>query len=213
MVIDPHDLVEIDTKNLISHTPIPDWAIESLSVAPYVVVRRAHAPSGQIAIGIRGKSRGERFAAFLPEHAIIRQLKPEHLTGKHLLKYRQSPVFVSLEIAGEILDRYNLVWGPGGSAGFELASGVETVTAKSDLDLIVRAINPIPINIAVKILSELQRCPAKADVQVETAEGAFSLVEYAKNSFPILLKTQYGPLLIENPWVNSLATSNFAYEI
>lgn len=213
MVLDPHDLVEIDTENLISHSPIPAWAMESLSVAPYVVVRRAHAPSGQIAIGIRGKSRGERFAAFLPKHAVIRQIKPEHLTGRHLLKYRQSPVFESLEIAGEILNRYQLVWGPGGSTGFELASGVETVTAKSDLDLIVRAIKPLPINTAFQILSGLQKCPARADVQVETPLGAFSLAEYARNTFPILLKTQNGPLLLENPWMNNVGTSNLPSEI
>lgn len=64
MVIEPHDLLKIDAKHLISHTPIPDWAIQALNMAPYVVVRRAHAPKGQIAVGIRGKARNERFGMY-----------------------------------------------------------------------------------------------------------------------------------------------------
>lgn len=200
MEIEPHDILEMNPKAIVSHSPIPDWAIQSLSIAPYVVVRRAHAPNGQVAIGIRGKARNERFAACLPEDDVIRQIKPEDLTSRHLRKNKQLPVFFSLEMAGKILEKCELVWGPGGSVGFELASGVETATYESDLDLIIRAPNPISIDFANQIINGLNGCPARVDAIVETAAGAFSLMEYAKSHSPILLKTKYGPVLSENPW-------------
>ncbi|UOE53544.1 malonate decarboxylase holo-ACP synthase [Cytobacillus oceanisediminis] len=200
MVIEPHDLLKIEAKHLISHSPIPDWAIQALSMASYVVVRRANAPDGQIAIGIRGKARSERFGAFIPIDAFIHQIKPEHLAEISLWENKQSPVFFSLKIASEILEKHKIVWGPGGSVGFELATGLETVTSGSDLDIVVRAPKPIPVNIAAQIVNEMKSCPARVDIQAETPAGSFSLLEYAKGSATMLVKTKYGPLLCEDPW-------------
>ncbi|MEK3820364.1 malonate decarboxylase holo-ACP synthase [Cytobacillus sp. FSL W8-0315] len=204
MVIEPHDLLKIDAKHLISHTPIPDWAIQALNMAPYVVVRRAHAPKGQIAVGIRGKARNERFGAFMPADAIISHIRPEDLTARTLWENKPSPVFLSLTIASEILAKHKLVWGPGGSAGFELATGNVTVTAESDLDLILRAPEPIPIHTAAEIMNVMKSCPARVDIQAETPAGSFSLAEYASGSDTMMVKTKFGPLLCENPWKSKL---------
>jgi phosphoribosyl-dephospho-CoA transferase len=200
MVLEPHDLLKINPKDIFSHSLIPEWVFYSLEIAPFVVVRRVHAPRGQAAIGIRGKQRNQRFGAFLPEHSVIKQIKPEDLTGKELWKDKQSPVFATLKFVEKIFNAHSLSWGPGGSVGFELASGVKTVTSKSDLDLIIRSPEPLEFCIARKLVEELKKSPARVDVQVETPAGAFSLVEYARGPGPVLLKTMLGPKLSSNPW-------------
>ncbi|MBI0576808.1 malonate decarboxylase holo-ACP synthase [Neobacillus cucumis] len=203
MVIETHDLLKISHDDIISHSPIPQWAVQSLKKAPYVVVRRVHAPKGQVAIGIRGKARNERCGAFLPVDCVLKQIKPEHLKERNLWKKKLSPVFLAMEFAEAILEGYGLSWGPGGSAGFELASGVETVTSKSDLDIIIRAPKPLPANKALEITKEFKNCPVRVDLQVETTEGGFSLLEYARGTGTVLLKTMFGPKLSSNPWAET----------
>ena len=209
MVLEPHDLLKIDPKDMISHSIIPEWVFHSLDIAPFVVVRRVHAPRGQAAIGIRGKERNQRFGAFLPEHCVLKQIKPEDLTGKDQWKGKQSPVFAAMELVGDLFNHHRLSWGPGGSVGFELASGVETVTSKSDLDLIIRSPKPMRLNRAREMVEELEKIQIRVDVQVETPAGAFSLVEYARGPGPVLLKTMFGPKLSSNPWDVSKASSLF----
>lgn len=200
MELETHDLLEIDQQDLISHTELPEWAMKSLEMAPFVVVRRAHAPEGQIGVGIRGKNRNERFAAFLKGNRMIRQIKPEQLTSKNLWENKEAAVFSALGEAGVLFRSHGLSWGPGGSVGFELASGVETVTLESDLDLIIRAPEPLPMAIAVDIVKVLDKSTVRIDVQVETPAGGFSLLEYARDAGPLLLKTKIGPVLTRNPW-------------
>lgn len=209
MALEPHDLLKINPKDIISHTPIPEWAFPSLEAAPFVVVRRIHAPRGQAAIGIRGKERSQRFGAFLPEHCIIKQIKPEDLTGRDLWKGKPSPVFAAMELAEDILNTHKLSWGPGGSAGFELASGVETVTSKSDLDLIIRSPEPLELSVAREIVEGLKKSLVRVDVQVETLAGAFSLMGYARGQGQVLVKTMFGPTLSSNPWNISNPSSLF----
>jgi phosphoribosyl-dephospho-CoA transferase len=200
MALEPHDLLKVNPRDIISHSLIPEWVIHSLEKAPFVVVRRVHAPEGQAAIGVRGKKRNERFGAFLPENCIIKQIKPEDLTVRDQWKDKQSPVFAAMELAKGIFNAHRISWGPGGSVGFELASGVETVTSKSDLDLIVRSTEPLEVYIAREIVEELKKFPVRVDVQVETPAGAFSLMEYERGPGPVLLKTRFGPKLSSNPW-------------
>ncbi|PLS04859.1 malonate decarboxylase holo-ACP synthase [Neobacillus cucumis] len=200
MALEPHDLLKINPKDIISHTILPEWVVHSLETAPFVVVRRVHAPIGQAAIGIRGKQRNQRFGAFLQVQSVIKQIKPEDLTAREQWKDKQSPVFAAMEFAKEIFNTHRLSWGPGGSVGFELASGVKTVTSKSDLDLIIRSPVPLEFYIASEMVEELQKSPVKVDVQVETPAGAFSLMEYARGPGPVLLKTMFGPKLSRNPW-------------
>lgn len=204
MALETHDILKIVPKDVITHAPIPDWAVHSLEKAPFVVVRRVHAPLGQAAIGIRGKARSERLAAFLPEHCVIKQIKPEHLTRRDRWKDKRAPAFSAMELAADLMNGHRLSWGPGGSVGFELASGVETVTLESDLDLIIRAPEPLPVDMAVQLVNEFNKSPVRVDVQVETPAGAFSLMEYARDDGPVLLKTKHGPKLSSNPWAESI---------
>jgi phosphoribosyl-dephospho-CoA transferase len=208
MALEPHDLLNINPKDMISHSLVPEWVGQSLETAPLVVVRRIHAPIGQIAIGIRGKERNQRFAAFLPKSCVIKQIKPEELTRRNLWKDKQSLVYTAMDSVGEIFKVYRLSWGPGGSVGFELASGVETVTPKSDLDVIMRAPEPVPVYMAMDVVEQFKKIPIRIDVQVETPAGGFSLSEYSRNTGPVLLKTKFGPKLSSNPWELSNAFPN-----
>jgi phosphoribosyl-dephospho-CoA transferase len=207
MGLAPHDLLEIsDSSDLVIYSPMPDWVKTSLSRAPFVVVRRARAPKNQIAVGIRGKQRNQRFAAFLPKNQFIRKITPEQLTENQLweqhIRYKKAQAFTCLNSIDHLLQHHQFLWGPTGSVGFELASGKETVTPESDIDLIIRTPHPLEKNLAQFLLHEFQKSEVRIDVQMETPVGAVNLFEYAKTKRePVLVKTQDGPLLIENPWI------------
>lgn len=206
MVIAPHDLLKITGwEDLITRMEIPEWVKLSLNSSPFVVVRRAPAPEKQIAVGVRGKSRNERFGTFLRTSSVVKHITPEQLvTGQLWERSNRYKKLEVLRILGEIealLYTYGYQWGPTGSVGFELASGKETANLKSDLDLVIRAPKLIPIKIAEEIIKVLRKYSCAVDVQVETPQGAISLVEYARNITPIVIKTTNGPLLINNPWV------------
>lgn len=59
-----------------------------------------------------------------------------------------------------------MIWGPTGSVGFELASGVESVTAASDFDIVVRAPSFLSIKTAKVITKELLTVITKVDIQL-----------------------------------------------
>jgi phosphoribosyl-dephospho-CoA transferase len=103
----------------------------------------------------------------------------------------------ALECAADLLDSARLEWGPAGSVGFELASGVPTATPVSDLDLVVRLDLPSCDREARSALSSLARLPAKLDVLIETEAGALSLGEVLGSSPSLVLRTGNGPRLIE----------------
>jgi phosphoribosyl-dephospho-CoA transferase len=96
------------------------------------------------------------------------------------------------------LDRTALRWGPTGSVGFELATGVSTATEESDLDLLVRIPRLTPETLAQ--LAELDRLfadqPARIDCQVETDCGAFALTELIGGEPEILMRAATGPKLV-----------------
>jgi phosphoribosyl-dephospho-CoA transferase len=92
-------------------------------------------------------------------------------------------------------------WGPGGSVGFELATGRHVVTPQSDLDVVIYAHRRMTVNEARQLRDSTQGLPAPVDIRVETPICGFSLVEYASRSpAPILLRTAPGALLGVDPW-------------
>jgi phosphoribosyl-dephospho-CoA transferase len=161
-----------------------------------VVVRRARAPEGLVAVGVRGSIRNERFAAFLPANQIVSRITPEQLVlGKKWRNYSKE-IFHYLERVSKLMNNYSLLWGPGGSIGFELASGKETVKATSDIDVIIRFSEGFTTQLARDIKAGLELIPVHVDVQVETIEGAFSLSEYVvSEGKSILIRTMDGPIL------------------
>jgi phosphoribosyl-dephospho-CoA transferase len=95
-------------------------------------------------------------------------------------------------------------WGPTGSAGFELATGMPTISASSDLDVLVRTPDEMTPGDAVTLLATLEAEAARAgiriDVQLETPAGAIALAEWAAAKPSTMLRTPSGPRLVANPW-------------
>lgn len=201
----PHDLLRIAAGNDLTGTgPIPPWVRPALAVAPWVVVRRAPAPEGQIAVGVRGTARDERWAALLPTLAISAQCPPEAVAAHYdrLPSQRRAslPALAAVPRLMSILTRLGLRGGPTGSVGFELASGRPTATPSSDLDAVVRADTPLDRALAAALAAEVAALPVRCDLLLETPGGAVALAEYARGPGPVALRGPQGPRLVADPW-------------
>ncbi|WP_394837936.1 malonate decarboxylase holo-ACP synthase [Pendulispora rubella] len=197
-----HDLLRIEGD---LGGEVPAWVAASLRRAPWVVVRRGASPPSHIAVGIRGTSRDQRFAAFVPAERVLERITPEHLaacrTWRTSHRLGRVPALSTLEAIAPVLDDTGLRWGPAGSVGFELASGVDTAREGSDLDLVVRAQVPIPRSQARALVAYLARQPVAVDVRIETPAGAIALLELASSTASLLLRTSTeGARLVADPW-------------
>jgi phosphoribosyl-dephospho-CoA transferase len=183
----------------------PLWVEHSLREAPLVVVRRAKSFAEIIPVGVRGSLRNQRFAAFLAPVSIRRRITPEQLsaTGGRLSKARIQEIagLKALAVIEEQLASFSLAYGPTGSIGFELASGLPTATSASDLDLLIRAPQRLPIQLAQELVSIFSGRPCRVDAQLETPRGALSLAEYASGQRPLLLRQDGGPILVDDAWI------------
>ena len=94
---------------------------------------------------------------------------------------------------------FGLVWGPTGSAGFELASAVATLSASSDLDAIVRVDRLPCLKSARALWQALARCAVRVDCLIELPAGGLSLSEYADGGAVLGLRTALGPQLLFRP--------------
>ncbi|MDR5823538.1 malonate decarboxylase holo-ACP synthase [Caballeronia sp. LZ043] len=203
----PHDLLRL-TPDAPPFEGAPGWVAAALARAPFVVVRRAPPLGGKLAVGVRGSVRGERFGTWLDVGWIEAKFTPEDLrTCEPEPARRALPAFTLMRGIAGMLDDRALRWGPAGSAGFELASGVPAITPASDLDLILRADTPLPRDDASALFDALsqaaQRYGTRIDVQIETPEAAFSLAEYARPQLRVMLRHAAGPRLVDDPWAAS----------
>jgi phosphoribosyl-dephospho-CoA transferase len=196
MELNPHDLLELKSvKDLISHSPLPKWVEPSITRAPFVVVRRSRAIEGFVAVGVRGRERNERYAAFMPVDHLLKRITPEQLAQERKWKKHPQEIFSCLEQVSHIMNDHSLIWGPVGSVGFELLSGKKTTSKTSDIDIVIRISEGFTTEFAKKIVSELI-IQVRVDVQMESTKGAFSLSEYAASEGkPILIRTIDGPIL------------------
>ena len=194
-MVNAHDLL---WGMMPAHLPAgaPAWARDALSAGHPVVVRRAITEAGQVAVGVRGRLREQRYGAVMPVAAVQRRVAPEDL--RQVISPRDLPALRALDQLRPVLAQYH--WGVSGSAGFELASGVEALHAMSDLDLILRAPEPIERNAARALLAKLDAAPCAVDLQLQTPFGAVALREWAAGSHRVLLKTVGGAHLVLDPW-------------
>ena len=202
----PHDLVwPRERLDLISSTELPRWASDEWQSQVPVVVRRERAPEPSLVpVGLRGRTRGERHAAYLHRDRMLGCVTPESLACPEAwTRYSglaDAPCVEALIGLAAELDEMPLIWGITGSVGFALATGIRTMRRDSDLDLLFRAPRQISREQAAEIVALLRCAPVRVDVQVETAHGAFALTEWAACSARVLLKTERGPLLVDDPW-------------
>jgi phosphoribosyl-dephospho-CoA transferase len=160
-----------------------------------------------IPVGVRGLARQERFAAVLAVTEIADRLSPEELTGsRHLIARKrmdEAPALAALARVAPILARRGQRWGPGGSVGFEIATGVATATSSSDLDLIIWQEHRLGLNEAINLQAVLAEAaaPARVDVLLEAPRGGVSLADLAAMPARLLARTPEGPRLLADPWM------------
>lgn len=176
----------------------PGWAVESLDLGQPVVVRRALSSPGHIAVGVRGRSRGQRYATSMPVAAIQRRVRPEDLC--HVQSPRDLPALQALAELRSLLDASGWTWGVSGSAGFELAAGIEALHERSDLDLILRMPHRLDRLQARNLLAQLDASVCAVDMQLQTPCGAVALREWAGSSRRVLLKDDIQARLVGDPW-------------
>jgi phosphoribosyl-dephospho-CoA transferase len=194
-------------------TQRPEWAQAALQRAPWVVVRRAVHPACVWPVGVRGRLRSERCAAWLPDRAVAECVTPQLLAAsrawhRHYQGERRNPALAVLDELAAIFTAHGHDgrWGPVGSVGFELATAVPSTTPTSDLDLVLQADKALTRSDAVRLHAELSRLPVRMDVLVETPLGAVALAEYAAAPAATLLRTAHGPRLVCDPWTAATAS-------
>ena len=198
-----HDLILLRTASaLISTRSGPACPYLNLNQRPWVVVRRGRISDGLIPVGVRGPQRHERCAGFTRLSEVIETRRPDQLRMMLASNSRRSlQAFRTLSYLESHLVGLDMSWGPGGSVGYELASGIPAVRTDSDLDFILFAPREFDIAEAQDLWRMINGAPGKVDALVETPCCAFSLEEFATNSHrKILLRTNEGRVLGSNPW-------------
>jgi phosphoribosyl-dephospho-CoA transferase len=184
----------------------PAWVAEALRQQHPVVVRRSLAPAGQLAVGVRGPGREQRYATFMRLADVQRSVRPEQLSQ---LAGNGAPgnwpAMQALAQLRPVLNGLGLAWGVSGSAGFELASGVPALHQGSDLDLIVRTPLFVSRQCAAQWLQALADTPCRVDVQLQTPRGGVALRDWAGTASQVLLKGTAAAELVESPWLSPQA--------
>jgi len=192
-----HDLLRVaDIPPLLPvHTPA--WVAASLSVAPWVVVRRAPARRGWAPAGVRGPARSQRYALEVPLETVVEHLAPEALVERIPRGGDARPAIGALQRLAPILDEIGLPWGPTGSVGFTLATGANALTRESDLDVIIRTPRLLAEPEMQALVDAVGHLPRRVDIQLELPAGAIWLTELAAGSARVMVRTMSGPRLCE----------------
>lgn len=197
--VQPHDLLwGMPVAALPADAPA--WVVEVVGMGHPLVVRRAQVDEGLVAVGVRGRSRDQRFAAVMKLSAITRQVKPEQLVEAVDKVEPAWPALRALKQIRPVLDAVGLPWGIAGSVGFELATGIKVLHQDSDLDLILRADRFFSRELAAELVEALEGAICRIDLQLQTPFGAVALREWAGSARQVLLKADDGARLVSNPW-------------
>ncbi|MDF7639051.1 malonate decarboxylase holo-ACP synthase [Lactobacillus sp. ESL0791] len=200
----PHTLLKLKSKtSLVDSAALSIWASAMLAKAPYVIVRRGKQDK-QVPVGIRGFLKNQRFASFIKFNEWSETITPaQALTFLPNVSpaRMQLAAFKKLKEIFPLLQKYE--WGVSGSLQFEMVTGLQVVTSQSDIDIIMSCTKNITKDNANKLLKRLAeiRPGTHVDVQVVHGQNGFSLEEFVQHrSDKILVKTQNGPVLAEDPW-------------
>jgi phosphoribosyl-dephospho-CoA transferase len=203
-----HNLLRVrDPMALTVDNSAPEWVAAVLRQTPWVVVRRGYVQDGSIPVGVRGATRTQRFATCLAMAEIAEQVSPEELTDfRSVLQPTRRdavPALAALARIAPLLERRGYRWGPGGSVGFELATGAATATPSSDLDVILRQAHRLEPDEAGTLRAALVEAaaPARIDVVLETPHGGVSLADLAARPTHVLVRTPHGARLVGDPWI------------
>jgi phosphoribosyl-dephospho-CoA transferase len=211
-----HDLIRIREPTAVTADgPAPPWVEPVLRRTPWVVVRRGRIRASGIPVGVRGRTRSQRFAAWLAVADIAERRSPEALWDgvenrltpglvyvPTQTRTEAAPALAALARVAPLLARRGYRWGPGGSVGFELATGVATATASSDLDVILLQAGRLGPDEARDLQAALVEAaaPARIDALLETPRGGVSLADLAAAPTRVLVRTPDGAHLAADPW-------------
>jgi phosphoribosyl-dephospho-CoA transferase len=197
-----HDLLWIARDTELFPKVQPAWVCDALSQMPVVVVRRAEAPSGFAAVGVRGPSRELRFAALVELKDVRNVRTPESLASERgwheNLAGIPARLRETLTLFDELSERENLVWGPVGSVGYQLATGLPVTTYESDVDVLIRCGVPPDQLMLSAVRDVVTKSLARLDVILEGPPGAVALEEL--HSPHVLLKTSQRPRIAAFTW-------------
>ncbi|MXP57156.1 malonate decarboxylase holo-ACP synthase [Pantoea sp. Taur] len=201
MTILPHDLLWLHADTTLLDIK-ESWVAQQWNAQQPVVVRRDVMRQDRIPIGVRGSARHQRAAGWVREQDVLRIDTPEGL-----LAHASDSVFRALPTVEAVMQlhqqRWSWSWGVTGSTGFALATGLPVLHASSDLDLLIRAPQPLQAEEVTAWQQQVSRLPCRADTQVETPVGAFALNEWLREG-RVLLKTARGPRLTTLPWTEDI---------
>jgi phosphoribosyl-dephospho-CoA transferase len=196
----PHDLLRVSA--IAPTQPPATWVGRSLARAPWVVVRRAPAAHGMIPVGVRGTARNQRFACHVDAACVLERLTPSQLLPRIDDLAPDAPVRRAFGALERILEQQlgSPAWGPGGSVAFELATGLGTIHADSDLDVVLQRDERLSGPAARALIAAFARLPCRIDCLLSTPRGGLSLADWARPAADVLVKTADGPVLTRDPW-------------
>ena len=201
-IVRPHDLLWIGDDAQLCQELQPAWARDALRRMSVVVVRRAEAPPGFAAVGIRGPRRELRIAALVKLRDVRNLRSPESLASERgwleNLAVISARLREGLTLFDELSKREKFVWGPVGSVGYQLATGLRVTTSESDVDVLIRCKVP-PDRLLLSAVRDMARkSTVRLDVILEGPPGAVALEEL--HSGDVLLKTSRGPRIASFTW-------------
>jgi phosphoribosyl-dephospho-CoA transferase len=202
----PHDLLWVaDWRALHASGALPPWAGAQWIARAPVVVRRERVDAAELVpVGVRGKTRDQRLASYLERGAVTQWISPEMLAREASWRRRPQlqgfPATLALDRIAPALDASGLRWGPAGSMGYALASGLPVLRTDSDLDLVVRCDTPLTAEQARLLQSALAGHGCRIDMQIDTGHGGFSFAEWNRAGGRVLIKTDAGPFMTTDPW-------------
>ncbi|GAC1500357.1 MAG: malonate decarboxylase holo-ACP synthase [Vulcanimicrobiaceae bacterium] len=176
----------------------PPWVRASLARAPWVVVRRACAR--EIAVGIRGQRRDQRFATRVRAADVRERLDPYALAAR--IPDAPRPLDRAARDVRAYAARAGLRLGITGSYGFELASGVATTRAQSDLDAVVAGAHLVQSHLRAHAdtCERVEReTGVRVDIEVLLPAGGAALLDLVGAARQVLVKTNHGPMLVACP--------------
>jgi phosphoribosyl-dephospho-CoA transferase len=190
-----HDLALISDNSSLYFRSHPQWVGKALRRAPIVVVRRGQSRRNFVAVGVRGADRQQRYGSVISLSDVIACRTPESLAAERGWSDATTQIPAAFRDALAAVNEYclreRLVWGPIGSVGYQLLTGISVITLSSDLDMMIRCHRP-PNRDQIRMFDEyLRTVSVRIDVVLEGPCGGVAMREYLSYK-KVLIKDKGG---------------------
>ncbi|MBO2029273.1 malonate decarboxylase holo-ACP synthase [Klebsiella pneumoniae] len=158
----PHDLVWLNHASATEDIAEP-WVAQQWRAALPVVVRR-DVDDGPRPVGVGHEARAAR-RRLVQARNIVRSVTPEMLVDREVLLH--SPFVSQPPVRGYRPHLTPLApgWGVTGSTGYALATEIPVLHAASDLDLLIRAPQPLDREALLEWQTRVAQLPCRADTR------------------------------------------------